>query len=331
MTNTECVYVTGGTQRRGARGDQEWFSYAEAAVCRVDLSSGAVEKAVTYVSPGEVRPEDPRSNIVFKSGVIDGDVLHVCTQTEILAYDLPDFTLGHRVTHPWFNDLHHVGLDSDGNYLVAVTGLDLALRMTRDGTVLEEWPVHEQDTWDRFDRDTDYRRVLTTKPHHAHPNFIFEADGEVWVTRLHQKDAVCVTSADRRIDVGVQKVHDGHVRDGKVWFTTVDGRVAVGDLASGRMERIWDLNDINGEDRSLGWCRGLHLLDGNRVLVGFSRLRPTRIKENLTWVKHKLGLNKVAGSLPTRIALYDLDNMEMEREFRLEEAGLNAVFAILPG
>jgi len=323
-------FVTGGQQRQGADGQDEWFSYAEALVLEVDISDGSAAVRTHYVTPPEARPEDPRSNIVFKAGSIHDGKLLVCTQTEILAFSLPDFQQVGYVSHPWFNDLHHVCLNGRGHYLVAVTGLDLILEMTPAGEVVQEWPVHEGDTWDRFDRTEDYRKVLTTKPHNAHPNYVFEHAGEVWATRLNQKDAVCVSGGSGRVEVGVQKVHDGHVQAGVIHFTTVDGRVVKGDMATGKVISIHDLNAMTPTTKSLGWCRGLHLLADDKIIIGFSRLRPSRIKENLTWVKYKLGIKEKSGMMPTRLACYDLAHDRLDWDLDLEPHGLNAVFSILP-
>jgi len=112
--------------------------------------------------------------------------------------------------------------------------------------------------------------------------------------------------------------------------TTVDGHVVRANLRSGETLAVHDLNAYSRTDRALGWCRGLHVLDGERVLVGFSRLRPSKIKENLTWVKFKMGLREVSGQSPTRVACYDLARGALEWEVNLEEHGLNAVFCIVP-
>jgi hypothetical protein len=64
--------------------------------------------------------------------------------------------------------------------------------------------------------------------------------------------------------------------------------------------------------------------------VGFSRLRPTRFRRNVSWVKH--GLRRVGRhrSGPTRLAAYSLEDERLLDEIDLEPHGLNAVFSILP-
>ena len=324
------ILVTGGKQRTGAKGHEEWFSYAEARIMAIDLETRAVRLAAAYESPAEHRPDDPRSNIVFKAGTRCGNRFHVCTQTEVLSYTLPDFSLEQCLSHPWFNDLHHVAVASSGNFLVVLTGLDLVVEMTAGGEVVQEYSALGDDVWFRFDRETDYRKVLTTKPHHAHPNYVFEHEGQIYTTRLEQRDVACLTDRSRGIEPGIEKLHDGVVHGDHVYFTAVDGHVVVADPARGEVVKVHDLNSMTNSDKTLGWCRGIHVMDDNRVLVGFSRLRPSKFKENVRWVKHRVGLRENAGMAGTRIACYDLANGRHEWDLDLEAHDMNAVFSIIP-
>lgn len=324
-------YVTGGSQRKDANRKPEWFSYGEASIYSFDISTRDVTHCVSYKSPDRFRPEDPEASIVFKAGSLAGDSLLVCTQTEILVYSLPGFEQIGHCSHPWLNDVHHVKMNEAGNYLIANTGLDLVLELTPGGDVVREWSsLLDENPWDRFDKDTDYRKVETTKPHHCHPNYVFEIDGELWVTRFIQRDAICLTSPGKRIEVGLEKVHDGVVRDGLVYFSTVNGHIAVADPNTCEVKRTYDLAAMTDTTKTLGWCRGIHILDDERILVGFSRLRPSKIKENLRWARFQIGLREDSGKHPTRVACYNLAAGELEWEINLEKHGLNAVFSILP-
>ncbi len=82
-------------------------------------------------------------------------------------------------------------------------------------------------SWQRFSRDIDYRKVASTKPHQSHPNYAFQLGGDVWVTRLYQRDAVCLTDSGKRINIALELPHDGVVRGKEIYFTLVDGRVAL--------------------------------------------------------------------------------------------------------
>jgi hypothetical protein len=62
--------------------------------------------------------------------------------------------------------------------------------------------------------------------------------------------------------------------------------------------------------------------------VGFTRLRYTRLRQNLSWVRHGFRTTEHHRGLPTRVALYDLERPAKLREIDLEDAGVNAVFSI---
>lgn len=324
-------YVTGGTQRKKAKDHIEWFSYGEAAIFMFDDGDQTVTKCISYATPDEIRPEEKEANIVFKAGSLDGNRLVVCTQTEILVYSLPDFKQVGYTTHPWLNDAHHVKVNAAGNYLIANTGLDMVLELTGDGELVREMSVLPgEDIWNRFDKDVDYRKVVTTKPHHAHPNYVFEINNEIWASRFVQKDVLCLTNPAKVIDIGIEKVHDGNIFEGKVYFTAVDGHVVIADPLTCEVTAVHDLNAMTDTTKTLGWCRGLHVLEADRVLVGFSRLRPSKFRENVQWVKFQVGQRESSGRLPTRVGLYDLSAGRLIWDVNLEKHQCNAVFSILP-
>jgi hypothetical protein len=63
----------------------------------------------------------------------------------------------------------------------------------------------------------------------------------------------------------------------------------------------------------------------NKCWIGFSRLRPTRLEENLSWVRH--GFRDKY--LPTRITLYDFEQNAVLDNLNVEPYGLHAIFSIL--
>lgn len=325
----ETLYLLGGHQKSHAHNTEgEHQLYDHALVVALDSETGTTTTLTTYRSPPEFCPDEEPS-IVFKAGTLEGDTLHLCTQTELLAYSVPDFELLHRVSLPCFNDVHHVNPAPDGTLLVANTGLDMVVRCAPEGELLEAWNVLGEDPWDRFDRSVDYRKVPTTKPHQSHPNYVFQIKDEIWVTRFEQRDAISVTKPGRRIDIGIERPHDGAVKGSSVYFTTVDGHIIEASTDTLEVSRIIDLNDFHEEERALGWCRGLWIVDRLRVLVGFSRIRPTRFRQNLSWMKERVGLG-ARGELPTRVALYDLEAGQAVWERELESAGMDAIFSIHP-
>lgn len=303
----------------------EWNQYARALVVAVDAGTGTVRRCVEYETPPDSRASDEAS-IVFKAATLTRDRLHTCTQTELVTYELPSFRRVGYVSLPCFNDLHHVTPTASDTFMVAVTGLDMVIEVTPDGGVVREWATDDVPLWSRFRREVDYRKVLTTKPHLVHPNYVFEYGGLWWVTRCDRRDV-------RRLDdghiesVGTVGIHDGHVEDHGVWFTQVNGHLVEVDLAGGTVRRSVDLNVLAGDGPPIGWCRALQVLGDDLVLVGFSRLRPTKWKETVRWVKHGLG-GSGYGLRQTRISAYDLGAGRVVWEANLESAGMSAVFSI---
>lgn len=323
---TETIYVVGGEQRepRGlSAGGRDWYRFKRAIVLAVNVQSGEARLVAEHVTPPDrCAAEDPA--ILFKSSSIRDDRLYACTQTEILVYQLPDFRLVEYLSLPFFNDLHHVIATDAGTLLVAVSGLDLIVELALDGTVLHEWSaLPEEDPWQRFSRSVDYRVIASTKPHHAHPNHVFILNGEPWATRFEQRDAINLVRPDHRIEIAIERPHDGLPHGESIYFTTVNSNLVIADRANRVVREVKDLTSAHPRDHMLGWCRGV-LVEGRAAWVGFSRVRPTKSRENVGFV-----LRGFRRDLGTRIDLYDLDTTECLRQINLEEAGLGAVFSIL--
>jgi len=318
------LYVTGGEQRNAramTEGDGFWYKYHKGVVLEVETLTGTVKTVAEYVSPASVCAEEEPA-ILFKCGTLDGNTLYVSTPTEVLIYDLPGFTHSGYVSLPCFNDVHHVRPSRDGHLLVANSGLDMVLEVKTTGEIVRAWNTLGLDPWTRFSPEIDYRRVSSLKPHASNPNHVFFVGDELWVTRFEQRDAICLTDPAKRIDIGIERVHDGHWYDGKIYFTSVNGFVVIADAETLQVVESFDLNPLSPDDSILGWCRGL-LLENGRLWVGFSRLRLTRFRENVSWVRR--GFRK---QLPTRIACYDLESRRCLQEIELQRHGLDAVFSI---
>lgn len=319
-------YVVGGRLRGTLfRKLEEWQACEQALLIELDPAANRSKSRVEYISPPEVCPKHLRA-VQFKSATLKDNLLYACTSTEVLVYELPTFRLAHHISLPCFNDLHHVYPSERGTILVVVTGLDMVVEITTKGEVVREWSVIGEDLWTRFSRQTDYRLVPTTKPHRSHPNHVFELDGEVWVTRFQQRDAICLTTPGPRIDIAVQSPHDGYVVGDRIYFTTVDGHIVIANRESLRVEEAIDLSAMGGQSgQILGWCRGLLPLDERWLWVGFTRVRPTKFVENVAWIRNGTSRHK-----PSHIALYDLKVRKCEQEIELEPHGIGVVFSLLP-
>jgi hypothetical protein len=327
------LYVLGGRQRkaglREVRVHNEWYLYEAALILEVDTESGEVWTRVEYQSPREAKAGD-RPSAHFHAGTLAGDLLYTCTTTEVIMYRVPEFEQAGYISLPCFNDLHHVNLCSDGNLLVVSTGLDMVIKITPQGHIVNEWSVLDEAPWTRFSRNVDYRQVITTRPHASHPNFVFELDGDIWVTRFYQRDAISLTGARRRIEIAFQVPHDGLARGKQVYFTTVDGKIIVVNQCTLRPDRMIDLRKIQDSGREVlpAWCRGLLFEDDRKLWVGFTRIRKTVLKENVRWVKTALHEGTV--TRPTHLALFDIVTEQCLKEIELESHGMNAIYGIYP-
>jgi len=335
-THPRAVLLTGGRQKKNAYSNPEWDRFRKGIVLRLDLETGEATEEVEYPAPVSEDSGAPTA-VLFKAGTLQGGVLYTCTSTEVLLWSVPGFDLLNRISLPEFNDLHHVVPTAEGTLLIVNTGLDMVLEMEASGTVRQRWNVlGEGDPWGRFSSSEDYRLVPSTKPHASHPNFVFEVGGglegerQIWVTRFEQRDALCLTHPERRMEIGPEGPHDGILKGDRVYFTTVDGKVVVTNLKTGNGLAVHDLRAMAGTDRALGWCRGLAMLDDDYALVGFSRFRPTRLLANVRWVAEQVGLVKNPRSLPTRLSLFDLKGGRLVREWNLEDFDLNVLFSVLP-
>ena len=329
VMKSNTIVVTGGRQRERTLGVKEWSTFDKAVMLKIDLDTEEVVQKFEYCSPADCVPDTSHPSILFKSGSILGNRVFVCTQTEVLEMALDTFQVTRRISKPYFNDVHHVVCTTRDTYIITVTGLDLVVEMEQNGKIINEWSTCDTDTWSRFSRKTDYRKILTTKPHLSHPNYVFQIDDEIWVTRFEQKDAICLSEPGKSIYIGIERPHDGVIYNDKIYFTTVDGHVVVVDIRNHEVSDVIQLEKYNKRHKLLGWCRGLSVLEEDLLLVGFSRIRPTKIHSNLLWFKGKMSNNAYIESESTRIGLFDLKRQEMIKEIDLEKFGLNAIFSIL--
>ena len=127
------LFVSGGRQRGAVNLGKmvEWSLYEEARLLELDTQSGEVSVRLGYTTPPELcAPDDPSH--VFKAGSWgDGGKLWLVTQTEVLEVDpqanaAGAFRIARRISHPWFNDLHHAAFFDDCLQVVS-TGLDALL------------------------------------------------------------------------------------------------------------------------------------------------------------------------------------------------------------
>lgn len=328
MTNK--IYLMGGENKEYTYLPQpEWHLDKKAIILEVDIDKQESRICVEYISPPEVCTDDDPS-ITFKAGTLKDGKLYVPTLTEVLIYELPTFKQVGYVSLPCFNDIHHVTPTADDNLLVVSTGLDMVVEVSKEGERLQEWNVLGKNPWHKFSPNIDYRKYATTKPHESHPNYVTLIDNEIWTTRFNQKDAVCLQDTSKTIDLAIEKGHDGVVYQDSIYYTTINGYIIIADLQTKKIKQVYNLNEFTKQEPgvSLGWCRGIKIIEQNLILVAFSRLRTTKFLENIQWLRYSLGLKDVKEYLPTRIVLYSLSKKEKIWEYIVEDQGLNIIYSI---
>lgn len=322
--------------------EKDIFRYHKGVLIRIDLELEKAETILEYVSPEPVKARE--GEMLFKAQTFTGDCLYLCTTTEILIVSYPSLERIGYISHPMFNDIHHITPTPFGTLAVANCGLDMVIEMTCEGEVLRLFNVLGEEPWQRFSPNIDYR-PLSTKPHTAHPNYVFFVDDEMWVTRFNQRDAVSLSHPGRRISIELGKPHDGIVHNDWIYFTTVNGYVVIANKKTLKIEARIDLNSINNFTAPLGWLRGI-CVDGDKIWVAFSRLRPTKIKENVDWIKRNLKWRlksylwsftketadpkrkRLGKTRPTRIICYDPMKGKVVRRIIVEEYGISAIFGL---
>jgi len=199
------------------------------------------------------------------------------TSTELVIFDMADWSVERVISHTSFNDLHGVAV-IDNEIAVVNTGLEMVQFLDTDGQIVREMNVASKPTWERFDRSTDYRKVVSTKPHEVHVNHAFKLDGQWWATRCLMCDAINLNNPKDRIEIAVGHPHDGFKRGDFVYFTTTNGHIVVANATTRKVEEVINIEALDSTEGLKGWCRGLEI-DGNYAYVGFTRLRATKWKK----------------------------------------------------
>lgn len=324
---TELILV-GGQNSENLKKGEAWGAYKAGIIVRLNIDSGATEVLVEDSSRPDIIKDIPEIGTVYKAATLVDKLAFVCTTTELIVYDAQTWKEKQRISSPLFNDLHHVLPNSKGNYWVANTGLDNVIELDSEANVLNRYCTCAGEVPKSF-ADIDYRSVVSTKPHVTHPNYVFTIDNELYVTRFKQKDAICLTDTNRRpFQVRAGNIHDGLVNGDLLFFTSTNGWVTAFNIKSGAIELELDLNTLYKSKEPLGWCRGIEVLENGNLVVGFSRLRPTKFRENVDWVSKGIGFNKKLSPMATRVAIININERTIENEFCVEGVGMNAIFSI---
>src|SRR5215813_191531 len=104
------LYVVGGRQKPGVDWNTkaEWHHYSAGLILFVDPDTGSMRPCAEHVSPPEACAAEQDPSILFKTGTLVGNRLHVPTQTELLVYTVPSFERVAYLSLPCSNDVHLV-------------------------------------------------------------------------------------------------------------------------------------------------------------------------------------------------------------------------------
>lgn len=323
------LLITGGMERENGFLLGEGKYYSRARLLRLDTDSGEVERLLEISEGGENYPEQ-HPNLQFTAGCVEGQRLWLPTDTEVHCYSYPDLSRLATISYPFFHNIHHVNVIDGGLYVVS-TGLDLVVRLDAETFEPVEFLQAEgKDPWSRFSPHVDYRKIHSTRPHHSHPNYVFQVDGRRWLTRCTQQDAVCLDDPSRRFvisgghDIGV---HDGVLHEGLLYFSTVQGLLVVADPDTSTVVEEIDLLSLEPRREVKGWCRGI-LFQEEIVYVAYSRIRPTRDRRKVAW------LRRFAPSLrrhrQAQVVAYDLKARKKVAEWLFPDDLIHAIYSILP-
>jgi len=325
------LLITGGQLRENGFDLGEGKYYGAAKLLALDTTSHSV-KTLLSIDHGNDNFPDTHPNLEFTVGDVEGNALWLSMDTEIRKYSYPDLQLLCTFSHPCFHNIHSVKVRGDDLWITS-TGIDTVVVLDKESGVIKNLlNTDGKAIWHRFNEHTDYRKLHSTRPHDCHPNHIFWLDNKPWVTRCVQEDAVLLENPEMRIDVSGPKrpisIHDGIVRDGYIYFSTVDGSIVIADAISKRTIDVIQLSDLQGYNGLRGWCRGLYFA-GDLCYVAFSRLRKTKRIEKLEWVRRILNKdNRVIEECS--VICIDLKRRAMIDDFRLPLGEIDAIYSILP-
>ena len=299
----------------------EGHIFERARIEVIDWEKKECTKGIDYHPPPEHLGQG--CSVRFTGGCPYQGKWFQCSATEVVVYNASDWSVERVISHRSFHDLHGVTVVDD-QIVIANTGLEMVQFLNMSGDIVREVNLASVPTWERFDRNEDYRCINSTKPHEIHPNHTFQIDGQWWVTRCLKCDAINVENPEDRIDIGVGHPHDGIVRGDFVYFTTTNAHLIVASVATRKVEEIIDLNQFNARGTKIGWCRGLEVHD-DMAYVGFTRLRFSKWAETFQTAKDALRGRKSN----THIEAIDLKRKRLVDSYDQDRFASGAIFTLM--
>jgi len=329
------LLITGATLRKQGYELGEGKYYDKAVLLSLNLDTGYFKELLS-ISTGNQNTPDSNPNLEFTIGDIEPNNLWLTTDTEIRLYSYPELNVLKVFSHPCFHNIHSLAVRGEQLYITS-TGLDMVVILDKNtGEIIDRINTEYKPVWHRFSADIDYRKLHSTRPHDSHPNYIFWLDNQPWVTRCTPEDAVCLYDKRKRIDLtGLSEnpsqqelsVHDGIVKQGKIYFTSVDGCILIVDSGSLKLIETIELYKFKNYGGVRGWCRGLYI-EGDLFYIGFSRLRKTKAKGKLAWLSRFS--NYLSPSKQSSVLAFDMKKRIIVKDYPIPEDAIDAVYAILP-
>ena len=289
----ESLYVIGGQQRtpRGMLVDEDvWYEYGKGVICASSRPREGRASAGVHLAPGHAgAPRTSRRSCSSRRPSTTAAVRG--TQTEVIVFSMPELeqlaphlacrasttctTPGRRprATCWWRTRASTCALEISPTARCCANGA--RSRRGAPGALRH--------------RDIDYRKGVATKPHKSHPNYVFYVGDEPWATRFQQRDAISPgriaepphrgrpgEDARRRRRRRPRLLHHRRRQD-RGGRHRAALKVERGASTSTRCTRT--------RRCSAGAAACTSTADGT-AWVGFSRIRPTKIRENVGWVVH---------------------------------------------
>jgi hypothetical protein len=319
------LLITMGVPVKDIDKAESGYGYQGAETILLDWDKKISSTILTYESPAENLGKG--LSMMFKGAFVENGMLYIVTNTEVLKFDLNKKEILDVLTSNTFNDLHGVFVKENAIY-VCNTGLEIVQKFI-EGCLVAEWNLATPPTWERFDRNYDYRKSSGTKPHEAHINHVFELNGDPWVNLGGQCRAQNVLDSTQFIDLKEcfeknERVlcHDGIVRGDFIYFTAVNGLVIIVDKETKKVVKKINLHELNNIEQKVGWTRGIEVI-GNRAFIGITRARKSKYKEYTKWM---LGMKKQFSSSIIEI---DIETHKFISFYEIENGPANGIYTIL--
>ena len=301
---------------------RDWENFKQAVILIVDWDLQKVVKRISGPRPPcHIAKDAP---CLYTAGSIYNNHFYVANTTEIHKYDLDSWQIVKKYSHETFNDIHHVAVDPTKKQIIVTnTGFEAVQLLNMDGSLFETFGVGCDFANRRFSHIKDFRTLKNTKPHHVHVNHARFYKGEVYATRFFQKDLICLTNFEKRIDIKIGNPHDGFLVGDDVWLTTTNGFIVKANIKTLTVTEVYNVNLMYPKTKIIGWVRGIYVIKG-QAYIGMSSFRPTKFAEFQKWIR------KGICSVSSRIIQIDLSKKRIVQEWEIASSETAAIHSITP-